>query len=226
MFRRAKQPANGNWQFSSAKAGPCLILRGFTPRQWLTAICFNCKKAIPERSWKQVALMKRSLLFFLLVSSSMVAQKRHDARWIDGLKKTPAYELGTGLPHENFARWFADLVMPNKVGYRVEQCDLYNPADGSTDKVFCVVVYTKPLHPGWNKWIDLSFIVGSKPPHDEAAKYPDATPVGYIFLRGIESPTDPQVARPDRVFSELSELEDIVRGSHPTKTASITGPPT
>ena len=161
----------------------------------------------------------------LLVSSSLIAQKPRDAaRWIDGLKNTSADELGSGLPHEKFAVWFADLVQPNDIGYSVEECHLYNPADGTTDRVFCVNAYTKPPHPGWKRWIQLSFIVGSIPPGE--APNPGTKWVAYIFHRGIEEPVNPQMARPDRVFSELSDLEGIVGGSHPTKTAGITGPPT
>ena len=113
------------------------------------------------------------VLLFLLVSSSLIAQKPRDAaRWVDGLKNTSASELGSGLPHEKFAVWFADLVTPNKVVYGVEECDLYNPADGVTERVFCVVAYTKPPHPGWERWIRLSFVVGSIPSREEEAKAP------------------------------------------------------
>ena len=147
------------------------------------------------------------VLLYLLVSSSLMGQKPDDAaRWIDGLKKTPADELGSGLPHENFAAWFADLVKPNESAYGVEECPIHNRADGVTEQPFCVVVYTTPPHPGWRKSIQLSFIVGSKP-NDERA-------TAYTFLRGIEAPANPHIARPDRVFSELSDLEEIVRGSH------------
>src|SRR5215472_581730 len=167
------------------------------------------------------------VLLSLLVSSSLVAQKPHDAaRWIDGLKRTPADELGSGLPHENFEHWFADLVTPNKVVYGVEECDLYNPADGVTERVFCVVAYTKPPHPGWERWIHLSFVVGFVPPREEEAKAPGTKWVAYIFHRGIESSVNPKEARPDRVFSELSDLEDIVNGSHPRNTADLGSPPT
>src|SRR5215472_4879430 len=167
------------------------------------------------------------VLLSLLVSSSLMAQKPHDtARWIAGLKNTPADDLGTGLPHEKFAVWFADLVKPNEIGYQVEECDVYNPADGATDRLFCVNAYTKPRHPGWNRWIQLSFIVGSIPPGEAPAKDPGTKWVSYMFQRGIEARANPKMARPDRVFSELSDLEGIVGVSHPRNTADLGGPPT
>lgn len=167
------------------------------------------------------------MLLSLLVSSSLIAQKPRDAaRWIDGLKNTPADQLGTGLPHEKFAVWFADLVKPNKIAYGVEECRVYNPADGTTDQLFCVNAYTKPPLPGWRRWIQLSFIVGSIPPGEAPAKASGTKWVGYIFQRGIEAPVIPQMARPNRVFSELSDLEGIVGGSPPRNTAGMTSPPT
>ena len=155
------------------------------------------------------------VLLSLLVSSSLIAQKPSDAaQWIDGLKNTPADELGTGLPHEKFAVWFADLVKPNEIEYQVEECHVYNPADGATDPLFCVNVYTKPPHSGGRRWIQLSFIVGSIPP------------VGYVFQRGIEVPVNPKTAPHNHVFSELNHLEGIVSASHPRNTADLGGRPT
>jgi hypothetical protein len=164
------------------------------------------------------------VLVLLLVSSNLVAQKpHHAARWIDGLKNTSADDLGTGLPHEKFAVWFADLAKPDKIAYAVEECDLHDPSTGVTDRVFCVNAYTKPPHPGWNRWIQLSFIVGSIPTGEAPAKDPGTKWVGYIFQRGIETPADPKMSRPDRVFSELSDLVEIVSDSHPTNTARLEG---
>jgi hypothetical protein len=154
------------------------------------------------------------VLLSLLVSSSLIAQNPSDAaHWIDGLKNTPADELGAGLPHEKFAVWFANLVNPNEIVYQVEECQ-ENPADSATDPLFCVNVYTKPPHPGGRRWIQLSFIVGSLPP------------VGYVFQRGIEAPVNPQTARHNRVFSELNHLEGIVSASHPRNTADFGSRPT
>jgi hypothetical protein len=155
------------------------------------------------------------VLLSLLVSSSLIAQKPSDAaQWIDGLKNTPADELGTGLPHEKFAVWFADLVKPNEIVYQVDECHVYTPADGATDQLFCVNAYTKPPHPGGRSWIQLSFIVNSIPP------------VRYIFQRGSEAPANPKMARPSHVFSELNHLEGIVSASHPRNTADLGGRPT
>jgi hypothetical protein len=147
------------------------------------------------------------------MSSSLMAQQRHDARWIDGLKKTPVDQLGSGLPHKNFAEWFADLVKPNETGYEVQQCQIHNPADDTTEQLFCVVAYTKPPQPGWRRWIELSFTVGSIPQREERANGTGANRVSYIFLRGIESPVNPKMARPDRIISTLSDLESMVHGS-------------
>jgi len=150
------------------------------------------------------------------MTASLIAQERRSdaARWISELKKTPVDQLGSDLPHQNFADWFAGLVAPNEIGYEVADCHLYNPADGGTELVSCVRAYTKPPHPGWGRWIQLSFIVGSLPRREEPAKDSGAQRVAYIFHRGIESPANPKMARPDRVFSELSDLENIVQGSH------------
>jgi hypothetical protein len=167
------------------------------------------------------------VLLSLLVSSTLMAQKPDDAaRWIDELKNIPADELGSGLPHEKFAVWFADLVKPNKIAYGVEECHVNNPADGATDQLFCVNAYTTPPLPGWRSWIQLSFIVRSIPQGEAPAKASGTKWVGYIFQRGIEEPVNPKMARPDRVFSELSDLEGIVGGSHPRSTAGATRPPT
>jgi hypothetical protein len=157
------------------------------------------------------------LLFALLIASTLTAQHRKDdARWISGLKNTPVDQLGSGLPHENFAAWFAALAAPDRIAYRIETCDLLNPGTGATDRVSCVVAYTRPPHPGWREWIQLTFIIGWKPDDER-------TPA-YSFLRGIEGPTNPQMARPDRVFSDLSDLEGIVRSSHPTISARAQAP--
>lgn len=142
-----------------------------------------------------------------------MAQPRHDRRWIKELKKTPVDQLGPGLPHQTFASWFADLVKPNKTGYAVEQCELYDPASGTTEQLFCVVAYTKPPQPGWSRWIELEFVVGSIPSREERAKEPEVNWANCAFLRGFERPTNPKMVRPSRIISTLSDLEDIVHGA-------------
>src|SRR5215470_6083104 len=106
---------------------------------------------------------KVSFCLFLLLgvmSATGLAQKRNDAQWIAHLKATPVDELGSGLPHETFAVWFAGLVGPNRTEYRVEGCDLANPSENTTEHVLCVMAYTKPPHHGDQPWIHIAFIVG------------------------------------------------------------------
>jgi hypothetical protein len=134
--------------------------------------------------------------------------------WVDQLKKTPVDQIEPGLSQTNFAQWFADLVKPNQIDYEIQECVDENPARAeSQERLLCVVAYTKPPQPHWNRWIQLRFVVGVSVPSGKAGTRAEVKPVACRFLGGSEGPSNPAMKRPTRMISKLSELEKLLHGS-------------
>src|SRR3954469_5968388 len=108
----------------------------------------------------------RAMTFLLLIlplgilslhAQPAAAQSTADQHWIDQLKKTPVSQLEAGLSDASFADWFANRVKPSEIGYEVRECQERNNSDASvnTQRRLCVLAFTKPPQPGWNRWIQL-----------------------------------------------------------------------
>jgi hypothetical protein len=129
-----------------------------------------------------------------------------DQRWIEQLKKTPVDQIEAGLSGASFANWFADRVKPSETGYEVKECqELTNPtASVKPQRLLCIFAYTKPLVPGWNRGIQLDFVVGVLSTSPKGAT--EVKPVPCRFLIGWDGPSNPQMKRPTYRISKLSEL--------------------
>jgi hypothetical protein len=147
------------------------------------------------------------VLLLALLSASVqpsAAQSTVEQHWIDQLKKTSVDQLETGLPAVSFDDWFADRVKPSQTGYEVKECQANPVAPTSQTRFLCVFAYTKPPLLGWNRGIQLTFVVGvlSTPPKGAT----EVKPVPCRFLIGWDGPSNPQMKRPTYQISKLSEL--------------------
>ncbi len=161
---------------------------------------------------------KASLVFalslaVLTMNAPATAQSRDDQRWIDQLKKTPVSQIEAGLSPASFAGWFADLVKPSQTEYEVKECEDTNSpaAEKNQERLLCVVAYTKPPEPNWERAIQLTFVVAVLAASNQRAA--DAKPAPCRFLGGFEGPSNPRMKRMTRKISKLSELEGLLRGS-------------
>lgn len=148
-----------------------------------------------------------SLLLLGLFAGGRCSSQGQDRRqaWIERLKATPVAQMEGGLPEESFADWFAERIKPSEAGYEVKECQDTTAAAASQDRLLCVFAYTKPLVPGWNRGIQLNFVVGVFP---RSARGPtEAKPVPCRFVIGWDGPSNPQMARPTRKIAKLSELK-------------------
>jgi hypothetical protein len=133
------------------------------------------------------------------------AQSTADQHWIDQLKNTPVNQMEAGLSGANFADWFAERIKPSEAGYEVKECQEPTVAASNQDRFLCVFAYTKPLVPGWNRGIQLNFVVGVFP---RSARGPgEAKPVPCRFVIGWDGPSNPQMKRPTSKIAKLSELK-------------------
>lgn len=150
-----------------------------------------------------------SLLLLGLFAGGRCSSQGQDLRssWIERLKATPVAQMEAGLPNVNFADWFADRVKPSATGYEVRECqepDKPTPS-ANPQRLLCVLAYTNPPQPGWNRGIQLNFVVGVTRPSATGAT--DAKPVPCRFLTGSNGPSDPHMARPTYRIFKLSELK-------------------
>jgi hypothetical protein len=147
-----------------------------------------------------------SLLFLGLFAGGVCSSQGQDQNqaWIKRLKTTPVAQMEAGLPEESFADWFADRVKPSETGYEVKECQAKPAGASSRDRFLCVFAYTKPPQPGWNRGIQLNFIVGVFPRSAKGAT--EATPVPCRFVIGWDGPSNPQMKRPTYGIFRLSEL--------------------
>jgi hypothetical protein len=155
------------------------------------------------------------LLISLFAGSRCGSQaKRQDPSqaWIERLKGTPVSQMEAGLPETSFAAWFANVVKPSEAGYEVSECQGTNGPDASAnqERLLCVLAYTKPPQPGWNRGVQLSFVVGVLPASKNET---EAKPVPCRFLGGWEGPSNPSMKRPNRGISKLSDLERMLHGT-------------
>jgi hypothetical protein len=150
-------------------------------------------------------------VFCLAVSVGSLAQDRNDSRWINEVKKTPVGQIETGLPQQSVATWFADLVRPNETDYEVKGCGEENDVDGNPRSLLCVSVYTKPPQAGWERWIQVYFVVAAIPLENTRDRA-EPKPVTVRLLYATEGPTNPKSKRPERIFRKLSDLEKLVQG--------------
>src|SRR5215467_10624313 len=88
----------------------------------------------------------------LMAAGSWTVAQNHQPRLIDQLKKTSVSDIETGLPQESFDSWFAGLVKPAEIDYEVKDCTDETAATEGGRPVSCVIAYTKPQQPGWNRW--------------------------------------------------------------------------
>lgn len=146
-----------------------------------------------------------SLGILLLRAQPAAVQGTADQHWIDRLKKTPVNQIETGLSGANFADWFAERVKPSAPGYEVKECGEHDPtASVNSQRLLCVFAYTIPLQRGWDRGIQLSFVVGVLPP--SATGIAEAKPVPCRFLSGSDAPSNPQMKRPTYRFLKLSDF--------------------
>lgn len=154
-------------------------------------------------------------LFLILLSGILslcvqpaAAQSTVDQHWIDQLKKTPVNQIEVGLSSATFADWFADRVKPSETEYEVRECqDGSNPtASVNTQRFLCVLAFTKPPRPNWNRGIQLDFIVGVLPSSPAGAA--NAKPVPCRFWFGWDGPSNPQMKRPAKIIRKLGYLEN------------------
>lgn len=102
-----------------------------------------------------------SIVFLCLVGAVAHAQSRDDARWIERATSGSVGQIEAGFPEEHFDQWFADLVKPGEALYEVHECHERLPSGReSQQELLCVTAYTKPLHPGWSGWLQVSLAVG------------------------------------------------------------------
>ena len=145
------------------------------------------------------------LILLLVILSVCVqpapAQSTVDQHWIDQLKKTPVNQIEAGLSSATFADWFADRVRPSEIGYEVKECQERN----NPQRLLCVFAYTKPPRPGWNRWIQLNFVVSVLP--SSATATTNATPLPCRFWFGWDGPSNPQMLRPTLFIRKLGDLE-------------------
>jgi hypothetical protein len=171
--------------------------------------------------------MRTTAFVFLLLAVSAInlepaaAQSSADQRWIDQLKKTPVSQIEAGLPDASFANWFAELVKPAQTGYEVKECQEETSAAATNqDRLLCVFAYTKPPEPGWNRGLQLNFVIGILPRSSKGIT--DAKPMPCRFLGGWAGPSNPQIKMPTRKISKLSELEKLRVSAARPKSYKIT----
>ena len=163
----------------------------------------------------EIAMLKTAvflLLPLLGASAHMVAQNKENQRLIDLLKKTPVSDIEAGLPEESFDNWFGGLVKPAEIDYEVQECT-GSDTGGTEDvqPVRCVIAFTKPSQPGWNRRIQVSFLVLAPPPKPDSRV--TVKPLTPRLLRACEGPPNPRMKRPTHCYPKLSELQKLVGGT-------------
>ncbi len=154
-----------------------------------------------------------SLGFLTMRVQPAAAQSAADQRWIDQLKKTPVNQFEAGLSGASFADWFAERIKPSEAGYEVKECQETTVAASNQDRFLCVFAYTKPLVPGWDRGIQLNFVVGVFPRSARGAT--EAKPVTCRFLIGRDGPSNPQMKRPTILIFKLSDFEKRYHATSP-----------
>lgn len=152
------------------------------------------------------------LLSCMVAGAQNIAPRQADQRLVDSLKKTLVSDIEAGLPQESFDSWFAGLVKPAEIDYEVKECTDEAAATDGNRPVSCVIAYTKPPQPAWNRWIEIRFFVVAPP--ERAGGRVTLRPIVPRLVQACEGPPDPKMKRPTRCYPKLSDLEKLVRG-HP-----------
>src|SRR5262247_967361 len=97
---------------------------------------------------KMVAFL---LLPFMVAEAQNVAPSQADQRLINQLKRTPVSDIEAGLPQESFDSWLTGLVKPAEIAYEVKDCTDDTAATDASRPVSCVIAYTRPPQPAWNR---------------------------------------------------------------------------
>jgi len=149
------------------------------------------------------------LTALLIAAGSRIVAQNRQPNLVDQLKKTPVSDIETGLPRESFDSWFAGLVKPAEIDYEVKDCTDETAATEGGRPVSCVIAYTKPPQPGWNRSIEIRFFVVA-PPEREGARVTVRPLVPRLF-QACAGPSDPKMKRPTQCYPKLSDLEKAVR---------------
>ncbi|HMF92239.1 MAG TPA: hypothetical protein VKL40_16460 [Candidatus Angelobacter sp.] len=157
--------------------------------------------------------MATLLLLFMVAGAQKDAPSQSDQRLIDSLKKTLMSDIEAGLPQESFDGWFAGVVKPAEIGYEVQDCTDEAAATEGGRPVSCVIAYTKPAQPGWNRWIEIRFFVMAPPGGEGTSHRVPVRPLVPRLFQACAGPTNPRMKSPTRCYPKLSELEKLVRGS-------------
>jgi len=163
----------------------------------------------------RISSLSHLILVVLLVAAGVrsVAQDQNQLRLIDQLKKTSVSDMEAGLPHESFESWFAGLVKPAEIGYEVKDCTDDAAATEGGRPVSCVIAFTKPPQPGWDRWIEIRFFVVAPPGGEDTSHRLSVRPPIPRLFQACEGPTNPKMKRPSHCYRKLSDLEKLVRGS-------------
>jgi hypothetical protein len=151
------------------------------------------------------------LLPFVVASAQNAPPNQAGQRLIDSLKKTPASDIEAGMPQENFDSWLAALVKPAAVDYEVKDCTDETAATEGGRPVTCIIAYTKPAQPGWNRWIEIRFFVVAPLEEKDTSHRVTMRPLVPRLLQACAGPSDPKMKFPTRCYPKLSELEKQVR---------------
>src|SRR5215831_8336664 len=103
------------------------------------------------------------LVVSLFAAGGQTVAQATQSSLIDQLKKTRVSDIEGGLPQQSFDGWFAGLVKPAEIDYEVKDCTDEAAATEGGRPVSCVIAYTKPPQPGWNRWIEIRFFVVGPP---------------------------------------------------------------
>jgi hypothetical protein len=154
------------------------------------------------------------VLSLLAAGARTLAQDQDQQRLIDQLKKTLVSDIETGLPQKSFDSWFADLVKPAEIAYEVKDCTDDAAATEGGRPVSCVIAYTKPPQPGWDRWIEIRFFVVGPLGGEDTSHRVSVRPLVPRLQQACEGPSNPKMKRPSHCYRKLSDLEKLVRG-HP-----------
>jgi hypothetical protein len=151
------------------------------------------------------------LLPFVVASAQNAPPNQVGQRLIDSLKKTQASDIEAGLPQESFDSWFTALVKPVAVDYEVTDCTDETAATEGGRPVTCIIAYTKPAQPGWNRWIEIRFFVVAPLEEKDTSHRVTMRPLVPRLLQACAGPSDPKMKFPTHCYQKLSELEKQVR---------------
>jgi hypothetical protein len=164
----------------------------------------------------KISLPSTLIVVVLLIAAGGAPQDQQH-RLIDQLKKTPVSDVEAGLPQESFDSWFAGLVKPAAIDYEVKDCTDETAATEGGRPVTCIIAYTKPAQPGWNRWIEIRFFVVAPLEEKDTSHRVTIRPLVPRLLQACAGPSDPKMKFPTRCYPRLSDLEKQVRRANSSK---------